>query len=113
MGCAGPRLEAVASPAEPALTLDQSGIRLTISPNNWARYPSNFSWYYTQVGIQVEFDVDALARWVHSPIPLDGRMPPLLGFNCRNRPPPEREGWLGVRISWRLPAGFSSLHQLA
>lgn len=55
-GCAGPRLEAVGTSAEPAVTLSQAGVRLTISPNAWNGYPSDLYRHYTPVLIHIEND---------------------------------------------------------
>ncbi|HYL80880.1 MAG TPA: hypothetical protein VEU07_08705 [Candidatus Acidoferrum sp.] len=55
-GCAGPRLETITSPAETTVTLDQTGIRLTISPNAWNGYPSDLYRHYTPVLIRIQND---------------------------------------------------------
>lgn len=55
-GCAGPRLEAVASPTQSAISLNQGGIHLTLSPNTWDGYPSDLSRYYTPIQIHIEND---------------------------------------------------------
>ena len=55
-GCAGPRLQMVDSPSQPSTTLNQDGVRLTISPNTWDGYPSDLSRYYTAIQIQIEND---------------------------------------------------------
>ncbi|HSB71626.1 MAG TPA: hypothetical protein VLT62_20045 [Candidatus Methylomirabilis sp.] len=54
--CAGPRLEAVASPTQSALSLNQGGIHLALSPNTWNGYPSDLSRHYTPVQVHLEND---------------------------------------------------------
>lgn len=55
-GCAGPRLEAVAMPSQPGVTLADAGISLTILPNTWRGYPGNFGRHYTPVEVKIEND---------------------------------------------------------
>ena len=50
----GPRLDSVAAPSEPSVTLTEGGIRLTILPNTWSSYPGNLARYYTPVEIRIQ-----------------------------------------------------------
>lgn len=52
--CAGPRLEVVATPSTPSVTLSGAGIHLTILPNAWSGYPSDLRRYYTPVQVRIE-----------------------------------------------------------
>jgi hypothetical protein len=51
---AGPRLEPVAAPMQPGVTLAEAGVRLTLLPNTWSAYPGDLSRYYTPLEIQIE-----------------------------------------------------------
>jgi hypothetical protein len=54
-GCAAvPRLEPVASPAQPGVTLTDTRVRLTLLPNTWTAYPSDLPRYYTPIQVQIE-----------------------------------------------------------
>lgn len=54
--CAGPRLEAVASPTHSSITLNQGGIHLTLSPDAWDGSPSDLSRHFTPVQVRLESD---------------------------------------------------------
>jgi hypothetical protein len=49
-----PRLEPVAAPTQPSVTLAEAGVRLTLLPNTWSAYPSDLPRYYTPIQIQIE-----------------------------------------------------------
>lgn len=51
---AGPRLELVAAPTQPGVTLAEAGVRLTLLPNTWSVDPSDLPRYYTPLEIQIE-----------------------------------------------------------
>ena len=51
---AGPRLESVTAPAEPAVILTDGEIRLTVLPNTWSAYPSDLARYFTPVQVKIE-----------------------------------------------------------
>ena len=51
---AGPRLEPVAAPAQPGVTLTEAGVRITLLPNTWSAYPSDLPRYYTPMEVQIE-----------------------------------------------------------
>ena len=51
---AGPRLELVAGPMQPGVTLAEGGVRLTLLPNAWSAYPSDLSRYYTPLEVQID-----------------------------------------------------------
>ena len=51
---AGPRLEPVAAPTQPGVTLAEAGVRLTLLPNTWSVYPSDLPRYYTPLEVQIE-----------------------------------------------------------
>jgi hypothetical protein len=55
-GCAGPRLEFASAPAQPALSLAEAGLQLTLLPNTWNGYPSGLSRYYTPIEVQIQND---------------------------------------------------------
>lgn len=50
---ASPRLQPIASPTEPSVTVAEAGIQLTISPNAWASYPTNLPRYYTPLQVRI------------------------------------------------------------
>ena len=50
----GPRLESVAVPTEPAVTLANGGIRWSVLPNTWSAHPSDLARYFTPVQVRIE-----------------------------------------------------------
>jgi hypothetical protein len=55
-GCAGPRLEFAGAPGQPALSLAEAGLRLTLRPNTWDGYPTELRRYYTPIELHIEND---------------------------------------------------------
>ena len=50
----GPRLEPVAGPTQPGVTLAEGGVRLTLLANTWSAYPSDLPRYYIPLEVQIE-----------------------------------------------------------
>jgi len=50
----GPRLEPVAAPSPPGVTLTEAGVRLTVLPNTWSGYPGDLSRYFTPMEVTIE-----------------------------------------------------------
>jgi hypothetical protein len=55
-GCAGPRLEFAGAPGQPALSLVEAGLQLTLLPNTWNGYPTELPRYYTPIEVQIRND---------------------------------------------------------
>ncbi len=50
----GPRLEPVAVPGVPSVTVTESGVRLTVFPNTWSAYPGDLPQYFTPLEVRIE-----------------------------------------------------------
>jgi hypothetical protein len=52
--CAGPRLQVAADPSQPAVTLADAGVQITLAPNAWNGYPSSLSSYFTPIHVLIQ-----------------------------------------------------------
>jgi hypothetical protein len=50
----GPRLEPVVDPAQPSVTLAETGVRLTVLPNTWSAYPWDLPRHFTPIEVRIE-----------------------------------------------------------
>jgi len=54
LACAGPRLQTLAGPTQPEITLAQDGVQLTLRPGDWSAIPNEISDYATPVRVRIE-----------------------------------------------------------